>query len=323
MKKNLFAATASVVLALSLSGCDLFPQETPNPEGTSNGTLSIDINNRVFADDEGEQEGYSRRLGADSVEIYINGADTPAATLLAADKDEADTAEGYTRVSVTYSGSLESVRLVATGANDYVESSNGVYSSVDSETYEDTITEVGIFSDLEGISSFSAVEKIKMYPNDSYSTYSDIGITVVCAPCWMTSPSVYTSESSAYLTERDLSSGQIEIHPSWAENPEGMTIDVYMVSSGYTKLSDMSSSDGWSTAWTYDQITSTGRTVGGTLYTMSKQNESALNAIYLGGDEMRSFLVEGLDSTAYYYIAVISHFGDGSCYSAVKEIQIP
>ena len=323
MKMNLFAATCSVLLALSMAGCDLFPQETPSPQESGSGTLAIDINNRVFADDEGEQEGYSRRLGADSVEIYINSATTPTQTLLAADMDESDTAEGYTRVSVSYTGTLESVRLVATGANAYIESSNGVYSSVDSETYEDTISEIGLLSDLEGISSFAAVEKIKMFPSDSYSTYSDIGINIVCAPCWMTSPSVYTSESSAYLTERSLTSGQIEIHPSWSENPEGMTIDVYMVSSEYTKLSDLSTAEGWSTAWTYDQITSTGRTVGGTLYTMTKQHDASLDAVYLGGDEMRSFLIEGLDSTAYYYIAIISHFGNGSCYSAVKEIQVP
>ena len=322
MKRNLFIMAAAIAVAATFTACQPDAQDqVPAAANTVEHTIYVDIDNDVFDDNAAAETGYSRALGADSVEIYVNGASTAAATLNAADIDMADEAEGYTQVAVKVAGELTDLKLVATGANIYTSSSDGGYES-GTTNYSDTIDAFPLLSDLEGYSSFKDVEKFKMYSNDSWSSYYNAvgGLSLSCAPANMLSPDVSTSETSLY-NERTLTAGQAEVLPGWVENPNSMTFDIYMFESNmYTKLSDI---DDWTTAWSYEEITSTGRSVNGTTYKMEKVNSTALDAIHPAGDSYRSYLLTDLDSTGYYYIAVVTHFGNGTNFSSVKEIEIP
>ena len=308
MKRELVFIAAIIAAVAALSSCASW-----GVAGTVRHTIYIDIDNDIFYDEAAAETGYNRALGADTVEIYVNGDSTPAAILYAADEDVSFEAEYFTQTAVKFTGELSELKVIATGANIYNRNTDG-YEPGTTE-YSGIIKTLDTFSNLEGYSEFKDVEKFKVI-----SAALEPGLIVYCAPDSMLSPTVSTSETFLF-NERNLTDGQAEVLPCWAENPRGMSFDIYMFESNmYTKLSDI---DDWDADWSYDEITSTGRSVNGTIYKMEKVNNKVLDAVHPAGGSYRSYLLTGLDSTGYYYIAVVTHFGNGTNFSSLEEIQIP
>lgn len=287
------------------------------------GVIAVDISNRIFEDREQKAMEFNRKLGAGRVDVWINDGKVPHGTLTPANIDARRTSHGYTRVVLQLEEPLKSIRVTATDANSFAPDAGKADGYVGRKRYEKAMESLNPFSGVKGYNAFAEVEKFRVFPVDASSRAENIGLGISAGPAEMLSPEVSSSTDSLFR-ERKLASGQLEVLPSWVECPEGMTFDIYLCCSQRTKLSDIKTgADKWTTAWKYEEVTSTGRKVGGRLYRMSKVNGEPLDAVHPMGDARRSYLLEGMSVGSYCYIAVVSHAGKASVVSSVKEVLVP
>lgn len=307
-----------IALAISLVGGSFLGAQ-PVP-----GSIVVDVSNRIFDDRDQAATEFSRRLGAQRLDIFINNEEYASASLNADQLNIEKHAHGYTQVEIDLEGRvLKNLTVKAVDANTFAKDAGKKDGYAGRQNYEKAIDKLNMFSGVQGYKAFKDIQKFKVFANDSSSKPDSIGLGISYGPAEMLSPEVSSSKTSLFR-ERKLKAGELEVLPSWVENPWGMTFDIYLCYSNYTKLSDIKSgTDKWTSAWKYDEVVTKGKKIGGQLYTMSKVNSQPLEAVYPMGDDFRSYLLTGMDSTNYCYIAIVAHFGNASAVSSVKEIQVP
>jgi len=321
MNGNLsLAAALATILAVTAVLCGCNPDVVLN---TGSRDFALDVPNAVFnATDETDVE--DRGLGVTSITFTFGltgGSGDVTQTVSSADLD---TTWRYTRIPVTISGTLTSIKAAATGsAGDFT-------ATIASEEDEDW--------DMTGWTAFGNLMKAKLdYVLDAATASSSTFRLLPCPRAGSTSV-VYDSGVTAAadaLTDRgtSLASGQIGLLISYAENPTDLEVDVYTAivdvdfrDEYYTDImANTYPNDPWTDEWTFEEITTTGRSILGKTYTLKRYNSDAWDAPDPMTDGLKSALIDVSDKDyvdQFLLVGIILRHGNLSAPMHVQCIPI-
>ena len=295
MRNSGFSSEASITILLLL--CTLVLSACPSvyngPFKLEERTLAFDMQKNIFNPVD-TADPAEAGLGIEAIVITVTtenaSGDEELKELKIVETDL--TAVPYSRVGLVITGKLISVSAVAGDFTAGIDATNCSRS---------------IDSDYTGWTAFANLEKFKLnyFPNRSDPAASSF--TLLVCPRAGSSPTVRIDagvQTGTGTTDRAaaLTSGQIAFTVEWAENPEDLTYDVYyaVVSEN---LSVVYNEDitydatynhyPWTDSWTYDEVVTTGRNVGGTVRKLSKYNSGdAWKAVDPLGDSRESGLID-------------------------------
>ncbi len=331
MKAAGWAAAAVLVLALLLAilaGCGRYT----GPIDAEARDFYIDFRNTLF-NSASETDPADRGLGIDSVTVTVtteNDAGEQVEYTKEITAADVDTSAGYaySQVPVPIEGKIVSITADTTDTDGDVALSA-------------VLTEESGEWDYFGWTVFPNIDKVKIdFSVDPDTPESSLFRLLVC-PRGGDSPDILFDsgeQAAAGNTDRwdEPATKQIAVQIKFAEYPgdpteletdEGdVTFDVYtavaeeniaIVYNDAVNYDALYTPTPWNDSWTYKEITSSGKTVGGELYELSKYNESGkYNAVDPKGEEdgKKAFIIDLSSSEdenltdKYLLVAVIMYY---------------
>jgi hypothetical protein len=319
---------AGVFITLSLAGCGRYT----GPIETEERDFYLDFKNTLF-NSPSETDPKDRGLGIDSVMVTFTTENDDGEQaeyrkeITAADVDTS-TGYDYSQVPVPIEGKIVSVTAETKDTDGDVALSA-------------VLTEESGEWDYFGWTVFPNIDKVKIdFAVDPDTPESSLFRLLVC-PRGGDSPDILFDsgeQATGGDTDRDdeVATKQIALEINFAEYPgdpaeletdEGdVTFDVYtavaeeniaIVYNDAVNFDALYTPTPWSDSWTYKEITSSGKTVGGELYELSKYNESVkYNAVDPMGNEdgKKAFIIDLTGSEdenltdKYLLVAVIMYY---------------
>ena len=320
MKKALLLAAAAAVLVTA--ACEIFSGTIRDGART----ITIDIDNDLYLEPDAAN-AWEQGPGVDSVSISIvlDTGDVQA-SLAAADV----TAGDFTQLSQEVTGVLERVDVTAVNAA-------GVAMAI-------SIDDTAEHEHLHGWEIFANLQRFRIgFNGDSADDWASGYLTLDIAPTGGTGIRYIIDSGAVASPTTDwggdpLTSKQLAVEPVLSENPVGLTFDIYTVivgedlrelyKPGYTNPDADYEHFPWADVWTFDELTSTGKQIGDTVYTMTKYNAGdPLNFAEPLGDGYKSFLID-LSTEAddpvgkYLMFALVSHYDVLSVPASVEIVEI-
>jgi hypothetical protein len=266
--------------------------------------ISVDVRNTLFNPADANNPA-TQGLGVTSLSLAVETDPAPpggawTASLVADSRDLTAAANGYTRVSIPLDGKLLSVTATAQTA---------------SGTFTQALTAYPGSTVYQGWTDFANVVKFRL----AYSVGSPVSesyLSLSVAPKGGSAATVRADSGASAtsnpenkgLTDRSatLVSRMAAVQIRLDENPAGITYNVYTavidkdIDTLYNPDVNFAGTyvtDPWTPAWTYAEIAGTGRSVGGTVYTLSKYRPTAYNAVDPQGDGMLAIEIDLRTST--------------------------
>ncbi len=307
-----------IILALlpALFGCSWFRKQDVVTEPRD---FIVNVKNTLF-NQPTESDPSMAGLGTPSVTITIITEDSSRNEIeneAVLTQEGIDTAADYTRVSITIEG--EFIRVEAESGTLFVELNEDNYN---------------LTPDIEwpyyGWTAFANVEKVKLGFSLNRSDPAASTLRLLICPRGGSTPEVLVDsgpQTGSGLTDRGaaLVSKQISFTLTPAENPAGLSYDVYTLvveknlAVTYNPAITFEATyetNPWSDRWTYEEITSTGKNIGGETYVLQRLTTGGpWNITDPMGDGFDSGLIDlttSADETItdkYLLLAYILHYG--------------
>ena len=294
MRRNRAGALRCLVLAVAALALTACP-EVVVPIVTAPRTISIDVRNALF-DSPDPSNPATQGLGATSLTLAVTtdpatgGGD---ATIGTTDLDLTAEANGYTRVSIDVEGTLVSVDATA-------DTPAGVFTQTlidypGEDVYQGWVAFANVLKFRLGYAVATPVEESSLSLSVAPRGGADVTVRA--------DSGVAGTDQNPGFTDRsaDLNSGEVAVRVDLDENPTDVTFDVYtaVVEQDIATLYDPAvnfegtyATDPWSPAWTYAQIAGEGRSVGGTVYTLTRYREAPFNAADPHADGKRALFLD-------------------------------
>ena len=315
MKKNAVLIPAAVLLLMSWTGCT-------GPADYSILTdpriFVIDVENAMF-NDAAAANAWERGLGLNNLTLTVytrDAAGVETSAVQAVTTGDLVATYSCTRFNLSISGTL--LRVEASGST----STGTAYTAV--------INDKSSTDEFAGWTEFANCLKLKLgFVLDNADSSGNSLFFRVAPLGWSSTVLDYDAGVQAAgsgFTDRAgvLTAKQIAFQPRTQENPTGLTYDVYtaVIDTNIAGLynEDMNlnayyTDTPWSALWTYEEITSTGRNVAGTVYTLTRYTTAPCDILNPAGDGYESFLVDLTTSAdtsitdKYMLIAIVLHYG--------------
>lgn len=290
--------------------------------------ITVDIDNSLFLEPDAVNV-WEQGPGVNEVNVtFVLDSGEVSAGLSAADAE----AGSYTQIVQEVSGVLERVDVkAATAAGSLITAS---------------IDESAEHEQFHGWQIFANLQRFRLaYNGNTDDNWASGYLTLDIAPNGGTGirfliDSGVTASMSTDWGGDSLTSKQIAVEPILSENPAGLSFDIYTLivdedlreryKPGYSNTDADYEHYPWADVWSYEELTSTGKQIGGAVYRMGKYNGgSPLDFIEPSGDGSGydAFLIDLSDETdnpvgKYLMFALVSHYDVLSVTSRVEIIEI-